>query len=64
MEVGAREPESPEAQADERQLQAAFALLQRAFRPGKSRGKGGEPGSSKIPGGPCLRAAPRAPGRA
>eukprot|EP00969_Alexandrium_andersonii_P358215 15450526-Alexandrium_andersonii.AAC.1 len=52
MEVGALEPESPEVEAGEQQLQAAFALLQRAFRPGKGRGKGGEPGSPETPGGP------------
>eukprot|EP00969_Alexandrium_andersonii_P205206 9067476-Alexandrium_andersonii.AAC.1 len=52
MEAGALEPESPEAAADERQVQAAFALPQTAFRPGKGRGKGGRPGSPGAPGGP------------
>eukprot|EP00969_Alexandrium_andersonii_P225570 9961696-Alexandrium_andersonii.AAC.1 len=52
MEVGALEPGSPEAEADEQQLQAAFALLQKTFRPGKGRGEGGEPGSPGAPGGP------------
>eukprot|EP00969_Alexandrium_andersonii_P006256 271801-Alexandrium_andersonii.AAC.1 len=52
MEVGALEPESLEGEADEQQIQAAFALLQRAFRPGKGRGEGGKPGSSETPGRP------------
>eukprot|EP00969_Alexandrium_andersonii_P061662 2718465-Alexandrium_andersonii.AAC.1 len=51
MEVGALEPESLEPEADEQQLQAAFALLQRAFRPGKGRGKGGKPGAPGAPDG-------------
>eukprot|EP00969_Alexandrium_andersonii_P105354 4648863-Alexandrium_andersonii.AAC.1 len=53
MEVGALEPESPELEADEQQLQAAFALLRRAFRPGKGRGKGGKLGSPSTPDGPA-----------
>eukprot|EP00969_Alexandrium_andersonii_P081607 3597330-Alexandrium_andersonii.AAC.1 len=52
MEVGALEPESPEVDVDEQQLQAAFALLQLAFRPDKGRGKGGKPGSPGTLGGP------------
>eukprot|EP00969_Alexandrium_andersonii_P109642 4836403-Alexandrium_andersonii.AAC.1 len=51
MEVGALEPESPEPDFEDPELQAAFALLQRAFRPGKGRGKGGKPGSPGAPGG-------------
>eukprot|EP00969_Alexandrium_andersonii_P352347 15437477-Alexandrium_andersonii.AAC.1 len=53
MEVGALEPESPELEADEQQLQAAFALLKRAFRPGKGRGEGGKPSSLGAPVGPA-----------
>eukprot|EP00969_Alexandrium_andersonii_P210942 9316131-Alexandrium_andersonii.AAC.1 len=53
MEVGALAPESPEMEADEQQLQAAFVLLQRAFGPGKGHGKGGEPGSPDALGGPA-----------
>eukprot|EP00969_Alexandrium_andersonii_P180398 7973339-Alexandrium_andersonii.AAC.1 len=53
MEVGALEPASPELQPDEQQLQAVFALLQRAFRPGKGRGKGGKPGPPGAPDGPA-----------
>eukprot|EP00969_Alexandrium_andersonii_P116834 5166266-Alexandrium_andersonii.AAC.1 len=51
MEVGALEPASPELDTDDQEPQAAFALLQRAFRPGKGRGKGGKPGSPGAPGG-------------
>eukprot|EP00969_Alexandrium_andersonii_P171379 7576040-Alexandrium_andersonii.AAC.1 len=53
MEVGALEPEFPEPEPDEQQLQAAVALPQRAFRPGNGRGTGGEPGSPGAPGGPA-----------
>eukprot|EP00969_Alexandrium_andersonii_P329675 14568279-Alexandrium_andersonii.AAC.1 len=63
MEVGALEPESPEVEADEPQLQVAFALLQRAFRPGKGRGKGGEPSSPETPGGPVSTGGAEGPGK-
>eukprot|EP00969_Alexandrium_andersonii_P007833 341923-Alexandrium_andersonii.AAC.1 len=53
MEVGALELESSEVEADEQQSQAAFALLQRACRPGKGRGKCGKPGSPGAPDGPA-----------
>eukprot|EP00969_Alexandrium_andersonii_P278314 12302808-Alexandrium_andersonii.AAC.1 len=50
MDVGALEPEPTEFDVDSPELQAAFAVLQRAFLPGKGRGKGGEP--SDAAGGP------------
>eukprot|EP00969_Alexandrium_andersonii_P165929 7332846-Alexandrium_andersonii.AAC.1 len=53
MPVGALEPESPEADADEQQSQAAFALLQWAFRPGKGRGRGGKAGAPGTCGRPA-----------
>eukprot|EP00969_Alexandrium_andersonii_P073624 3246966-Alexandrium_andersonii.AAC.1 len=63
MEVGALEPESPELDADDQQLRAAFALLQRAFRPGKGRGKGGKPDSSGAPGGPAAAGGAKGAGK-
>ena len=49
MEVGALESEPLPVDPDHSQLEAAFALLQRAFRPGKGRGKGGKPSVSDLP---------------
>eukprot|EP00969_Alexandrium_andersonii_P313595 13854877-Alexandrium_andersonii.AAC.1 len=43
MDVGVLEPEPVEFDADSQERQAAFAVPQRAFRPGKGWGKGGEP---------------------
>eukprot|EP00969_Alexandrium_andersonii_P028858 1260031-Alexandrium_andersonii.AAC.1 len=40
MGAGALEPEPSEFDVDSPELQAAFAVLQRAFRPGKGREKG------------------------
>eukprot|EP00969_Alexandrium_andersonii_P287651 12716711-Alexandrium_andersonii.AAC.1 len=44
MDVGALEPEPADADHGARELQAAFAVLQRVFRPGRGKGKGGKPG--------------------
>eukprot|EP00969_Alexandrium_andersonii_P081614 3598042-Alexandrium_andersonii.AAC.1 len=63
MEVGALGPESPELGADDQELQAAFALLQRAFRPGTGRGKGGKPGSPGAPGGPAFAGGAKGAGK-
>eukprot|EP00969_Alexandrium_andersonii_P186206 8226478-Alexandrium_andersonii.AAC.1 len=62
MEVGVLEPELGEFDADPQELQAAFAVLQRAFRPGQGRGKGVSPQMALA--GLGLRAAPRALARA
>eukprot|EP00969_Alexandrium_andersonii_P252432 11155826-Alexandrium_andersonii.AAC.1 len=43
MEVRVLGPELGEFDAGSQELQAAFAALQRAFRPGKGRGNGGKP---------------------
>eukprot|EP00969_Alexandrium_andersonii_P022213 971958-Alexandrium_andersonii.AAC.1 len=64
MEVGALEPESPEVEADEQQLQAAFTLLLRAFRPARAAARAASPALPMLLAGLRLRAAPRAPGRA
>eukprot|EP00969_Alexandrium_andersonii_P247836 10951435-Alexandrium_andersonii.AAC.1 len=52
MDVGTLEPEPADSDPDARELQAAFAVLQRVFRPGKGRGKGGKPVALDAPGGP------------
>eukprot|EP00969_Alexandrium_andersonii_P181424 8017181-Alexandrium_andersonii.AAC.1 len=53
MDVGGLAPEPAEFDADSQELQAAFAVLQRAFRPGKGRGKGGKPSDATgRPGSP------------
>eukprot|EP00969_Alexandrium_andersonii_P250765 11082936-Alexandrium_andersonii.AAC.1 len=41
--AGALEPETSGPDFDAQELQAAFAVLQRAFRPGRGRGEGGKP---------------------
>eukprot|EP00969_Alexandrium_andersonii_P204912 9055602-Alexandrium_andersonii.AAC.1 len=51
MDAGALEPEPADTDPDAQELQAAFAVLQRMFRPGKGRGKGGKPTASDAPGG-------------
>eukprot|EP00969_Alexandrium_andersonii_P237222 10471364-Alexandrium_andersonii.AAC.1 len=51
MDAGALEPEPPESDLGPQELQALFAVLQRAFRPGKGRGKGGKPSAPDAPGG-------------
>eukprot|EP00969_Alexandrium_andersonii_P105922 4673523-Alexandrium_andersonii.AAC.1 len=54
MGAGALEPELPEPEIEFQELLVAFAILQRAFRPGKGRGKGGKPSAPDAPGGPVL----------
>eukprot|EP00969_Alexandrium_andersonii_P140233 6203487-Alexandrium_andersonii.AAC.1 len=55
MGAGALEPEPVEFDTDSQELQAAFVVPQRAFRPGKGRAKGGKPldaaGRPGPPGG-------------
>eukprot|EP00969_Alexandrium_andersonii_P354552 15442419-Alexandrium_andersonii.AAC.1 len=50
MVVGALEPEPSEPDVGAQELQAAFAVFQRAFRPGKGRGEGGQPSAADPPG--------------
>eukprot|EP00969_Alexandrium_andersonii_P347568 15367482-Alexandrium_andersonii.AAC.1 len=53
MDAGALEPETAELDAGAPELQAALAVLQRAFRPASGRGKGGEPSISDRLGAPA-----------
>eukprot|EP00969_Alexandrium_andersonii_P232490 10264837-Alexandrium_andersonii.AAC.1 len=58
MGAAALEPEPSEFDVGSPELQAAYAVLQRAFRPGKGRGQGGSRRAPLASLG--LRAVPRA----
>eukprot|EP00969_Alexandrium_andersonii_P126397 5587260-Alexandrium_andersonii.AAC.1 len=64
MDAGALQTELPEPDAESQELQAAFAVLQRAFRPGKGRGKGGKPSAPDAPGGPVSTGGSQGTGKA